>query len=257
MSFRISVISKVDMMEQKFSVISKIREFVNSNVSTGEFTPVITAHQPKLLQYFELGWENLPSSGKLSIPFVNVEGNLNPENDQFYTGTMGILTHPIYKDAVQNRRCIVIADAILVWNRIHAFLVFPKNKNRPFVMGGIWNQIKDPMTGRLKKTVSILTTVANGLFQDLGQNRAPLILNNFKLRVWMNSRHLSDVIHCMKPFDDKQFDAYPVDTAIVDPANKSLGFLQPIGPRIFTGNGRIPPKLESYASKMRRNKKKI
>ncbi len=251
MSFRISVISKVEMIERKFAVVSKIRAFTNANVSTGELTPVITAKLPKNLQFFELGWDSNHALEKFRIPYVCSEGHLNPENNQFYSGSMGIITHPDYREAIKSNRCVVVADAILVWNKLNAFLVYPKNKKRPFVMAGIWREFLDPISGRIRKSVAIITTVANEVFQELGQQRAPLILNNFKLRVWMNSRHLTDVVHCMKPFDSNQFNAYPIDASITNPVNKSLDLLQPIGPRLYEESQYVSSRLKSHVSERR------
>ncbi len=254
MSFRFSVITSVERIERKFSVISKIRDFTNYNVSTGELTPVITSNQPKSLQYFEFGWNANNALEQFRNPYVCAEGNLNPDNDQLYAGSMGIITHPEFKEAIKSRRCIVIADALLVWNKVNAFLVYPKNKKRPFVMAGIWNEFLDPLTGELRKSFAIITTVTNELFQDLEQNRAPLILNDFKLRVWMNGRHLTDVVHTMKPFDASLFNAYPIDKSIANPENKSITLLQPVGPRLYDEKSYVSPRLRSRASDRRSSK---
>ncbi len=254
MSFRFSVISQVEKIERKFAVFSKLKDFTNSNVAVGEFSPVITASQPKLLQFFKLGWNVNNTEETQKQTFVRAEGVLNPDNSQLYKGAMGIIHHPKFKEAIQSRRCVIVADALLVWNRLNAYLVYPKNKNRPFVMAGIWNSFLDPISGRLKNSYAIITTVANELFRDLGQDRAPLILNNFKLRVWMNSRHLSDVVHTMQPFDGSLFNAYPVDSGIENPINKSISFLQPIGPKLYEEKTNMLSRLAAKTSKRSRGR---
>ena len=133
-----------------------------------------------------------------------------------------ILDKPAFREAFQNRRCLVPANGFYEWKRtgrskqpIHIGM----QDDSLFAFAGIWDRWKDT-SGNLVETCSILTTTPNSLLADI-HNRMPVILQPQNYELWLDPgfKDLDTLTAMLKPFDPAQMKCYPVSTLVNSPAN--------------------------------------
>ncbi len=239
---RYSLISKLKVIEKKFNVdISEVeKDFqLNVNVSPGEKALVITNKNPEKAQLFTFGFTPQWAKKRMYIINARSEGDQNKENDPHYTGAKGIIQKPMFRKAIRSQRCLVIADAFIEGPEKEKlnkpYLVYSKNKKRPFAMAGIWDQWGDKTTGEEFHGFAILTTTPNGLIQKIGHHRSPVLLSPEDENQWLNTdAPLHAVTNLLHPFDASDFNAYPISNKIKSSRNKEIDLLKPIGERLIS-----------------------
>ncbi len=135
-----------------------------------------------------------------------------------------VLEKPVFREAFQNRRCLVPADGFYEWKRtgrskqpIHIGM----KDDSLFAFAGIWDRWKDA-SGNLFETCSILTTTPNSLLAEV-HDRMPVILKPENYELWLDPefKDLDTLSAMLKPFDPALMKCYPVSTLINSPANES------------------------------------
>jgi len=238
---RYVTLSSVQSIEKRFQVEAAPdvpdRLQPNANVSHGEYAPVITNDAPGTLQLQQFGFT--PRWAKKQFYMINArsEGDHNPDNDPRYTGAMGILQKPMFRQSIRDRRCLIIADAIIEGPRqeklTKPYLVYARNGIRPFALAGIWDEWVNPSTGEITRSFAILTTVSNRLMERIGHHRSPVMLHEKDEQTWINSdAELQDITALLRPYPEHFLNAYPISPAIRDPRANGSDLLQPIGQRI-------------------------
>jgi putative SOS response-associated peptidase YedK len=238
---RYVTISSVKSIEKRFQVEAApdvpSRLQPNANVSHGEYAPVITSDAPGTLQLQQFGFT--PRWAKKQFYMINArsEGDHNSDNDPRYTGAMGILQKPMFRQSIRDRRCLIVADAIIEGPRqeklTKPYLVYARNGLRLFAMAGIWDEWTNPSTGEITRSFAILTTVSNRLMERIGHHRSPVILHEENEQDWINpSTPLQDITALMRPYPEHLLNAYPISPAIRDPRVNGSDLLQPIGQRL-------------------------
>ena len=238
---RYVTLSSVQSIEKRFQVEAAPdvpdRLQPNANVSHGEYAPVITNDAPGTLQLQQFGFT--PRWAKKQFYMINArsEGDHNPDNDPRYTGAMGILQKPMFRQSIRDRRCLIIADAIIEGPRqeklTKPYLVYARNGIRPFALAGIWDEWMNPSTGEIIRSFAILTTVSNRLMERIGHHRSPVMLQEKDEQTWINSdAELQDITALLRPYPGHFLNAYPISPAIRDPRANGSDLLQPIGQRV-------------------------
>jgi len=238
---RYVTVSSVQAIEKRFNVQSTPEVTAawrpNANVSHGEQAPVIASDAPQTLQMQQFGFT--PRWAKKQFYMINArsEGDHNKEDDPRYRGAMGIIQKPMFRQSIRDRRCLILADAVIEGPKqeklTKPYLVYPRNGVRPFAMAGIWDEWADPKTGELIRSFAILTTVANTLLQTIGHHRSPVLLPEENEQAWLDlSTPLADITAMLGPFPSNAFNAYPISPEIRDPRVNGSDLLQPIDQRI-------------------------
>ncbi len=239
---RYTVITKMKVVEKRFQVdATEVKEHFthNVNVAPGDKAPVITSAEPHKLQLFNFGIS--PSWAKKRMYLINArsEGDHNKENDPNYKGSKGIIRKPSFRKPIRSQRCLVIADAFIEGpekERLNKpYLVYSKDKKRPFALAGIWDEWVDQSTGEVHQGFAIITTTPNALIQKLGHHRSPVIIEREDEHKWLDiNTPLHEVTSILKPFPPEDFNAYPISTDIKKAHNKDVSLLQPTGQRLVT-----------------------
>lgn len=238
---RYVTVSSVQAIEKRFNVQSTPEITAawrpNANVSHGEQAPVIASDAPQTLQMQQFGFT--PRWAKKQFYMINArsEGDHNKADDPRYTGAMGIIQKPMFRQSIRDRRCLILADAVIEGPKqeklTKPYLVYPRNGVQPFSMAGIWDEWADPQTGEVIRSFAILTTVANTLLQTIGHHRSPVVLQEEHEHAWLDlSTPLADITSMLGPFPSNAFNAYPISPEIRDPRVNGSDLLQPIGQRI-------------------------
>jgi putative SOS response-associated peptidase YedK len=215
----------------------------NYNLKSGDSSWIITNESPRLLQQFEFGLKGFRSVQ----PFLRAEGNRNPDNDPNYSGSNAIFLQPGINKLIRFRRCLVLADAFITGKPDSPYLVYLRNKKRPFCFAGIWNHTKAEETGADVFSFAIITTVANSFVASLGAIRMPVILEPDDEHRWLKpSASLSGILWLLHPYPVEKMNAYSVFSVLGEaPNNASL--VQPKGKPLFD---------ESFQLDMRRTWRK-
>jgi len=233
---RYIIVQTVQKIEKRFN-LAETPEDINYqpsyNVGPGKLAPVITSDKPKQLQMFEFGLTPHWSKKKMYLFNARSEGKRNQENDPNYKGAKDIITMPAFRKPIRSQRCLVIADAFYEGPALEKlskpYLVYLKNKQRPFAFAGIWDTWKDE-EGNDYNSFAIVTTVANKILQKIGHPRSPVILSPYQEQKWLNINiPLADAISMLHPYNPELMNAYPVSPSIKSPKNDSKELVEPIG----------------------------
>ena len=238
---RYILIQKASVLERRFGVIipDTINLVPSYNIGPGKFAPVITNERPHEIQLFRFGmtpsWMNRPTL----LINARAEGDHNSDNNPIYNGAKGIITKPAFRKPIRSQRCLIPADAFIEGpekeklNR--PFVVYLRDKVRPFAFAGIWDCWKNPVTSELIYSFSIITTVANEVTQKIQHHRSPVSLHPEDEKKWLSDTlPLSEVTRLLVPYPGELMNAYPIAPTIKNPAADDPGLIHPAGERIMT-----------------------
>lgn len=231
---RYVIISTVREIEKKFNAKLEFNLEPNYNVGVGQKAPIITAKDPHQIVSSHFGFTPSWSDKKTYIINARAEGDHNRENDPKFKGSKGILKKPFFRKAIRSQRCLVLADAFIEGTTKeklnHPFLVYLRNKERPFAMAGIYDVWEDKSNNENYSSFAIITCQPNALMQKLPHHRMPVILNpEDQFRYLSNSTPLSEATELLKPFESKKMNAYPISSEIKSPKNNNRSLLSPNG----------------------------
>lgn len=141
-----------------------------------------------------------------------------------------LLEKPSFRQAVQRRRCLVLADGFYEWQKFpekqpsipHYF--FLKEK-KPFFFAGLWDQWLSP-EGEKMTTCTIITGEPNDLVRPV-HDRMPVIFDQKSAWAWMDPTAQSPALQSMlKPFPANEMDSYPVSLLVNQAAVESPQLVQ-------------------------------
>ena len=223
---RYVTVSTVQTIESRFQVqaapdvSAQWRPNANSATARPRRSSPVTARAPCRCSNLV----SLPRWAKKQFYMINArsEGDHNKEDRPEYTGAMGILQKPMFRQSIRDRRRIVIADAFIEGPRqeklTKPYLVYARHGRRPFGLAGIWDEWANPATGEITRSFAILTTVANELMQAIGHHRSPIVLDEEQEQAWVDlSTPLSDITGMLRPCPAAKLNAYPISPDIRDP----------------------------------------
>lgn len=200
-------------------------DFTNPNLGIGDPAQVVFQGRWKELKLFKFG---LIRPGTTSTPVLNVrpEGRKNQNDDWNFREMMDIVNDSIYLPYGMKKRCIVVADAMIINEDIQRpFLVYPRDKKRPFSLAGIC----DPET----ETFALVEIYGNALFQWLDQSRSPVVMGKRDERAWLEDRASIGIYKYLHPINYTQLNPYPISPTVSDQTIKDLKILNPVAPKLL------------------------
>lgn len=224
----------IELFLKRFGVKKPVDISVQSNfnVAPGDLAYVITNDKPDELQALQFGLT--PKWAKKQMYLINArsEGDFNKEDDILYSGKMGIVDKPAFRDSIQSRRCIVIANGYIEGpqkEKLNKPYLIAKEEYELFAFAGIWDKWTDRNTGKIVNSFSIITTVSNKATTEIGHNRSPVILNRRDERKWLDTNlPLEAVLHLLHPYPGDDFNIKPISIQIKDPKRKVSDLFLPI-----------------------------
>lgn len=230
------MVQKAELLEKRFEaqVPAAFSFEPNYNIGPGQYAPVVVGTQPRVLQLFRFGLS--PCWAKKDMMLINAraEGDHNRDDSALYTGARGIIEKPAFRRPIRSQRCLIPADAFIegtIAEKLSKpFVVYLRNKVRPFALAGIWDVWKNQETGAEVHGFAIVTTAGNELMRAIPHHRMPVILDPADEAVWLNPQApLYKITRLLKPFDANLMNAYPVDPAIKSPKASGAGLIKPVG----------------------------
>ena len=215
------------------------------SVCCADYSYVITSENPNVLQVLKFGMTPFFSKEPMSLVNARAEGDKNSCNYPDYNGSKAIFLQTAFKKPIQSQRCLVIADAYYEWSgQNKPYLVFLRDKNRPFAFAGIYDRWIDPESKEIVTSFAIITTVANSLLQSIGVKRMPVILSRSEEAYWVkSSNHLSDVLVLLNPYPAENMNAYPVSEMVNTDGVNDPAILNPVGEKLQKEF--VPMRVES------------
>ena len=146
-------------------------------------TPIIIDKNPSIIEHFN--WGLIPSWAK---------------DDQIKSMTLNAKIEtldqkPAFRDVMVNR-CLVIANGFYEWQWLDSkgknkikYEIGIEEKNL-FAFAGLYSIWENPMSGEIKNTYTIVTTIANPLMAEIHniKKRMPVILHPNDEEKWLNNQ---------------------------------------------------------------------
>ena len=138
---------------------------------------------------------------------------------------------PMFRDAYAKRRCIIPIDAFYEWKTVEGqrtkqpFAIARANE-KPFGLGGIWENWKIPGTDDWLRTFAIITTPANVTVSPI-HDRMPLMIDPSNAERWLGpDLDPHDILE--NEFPPDQLKAWPISTRVNSPKNDDAGIIGPL-----------------------------
>jgi putative SOS response-associated peptidase YedK len=137
-----------------------------------------------------------------------------------------VLRKPSFRSSIMDRRCLVLADGFFEWRQAggkkYPYYIRLKGADA-FAIAGIWDEWKSG--GGARRTFSLLTTEANPMMARIHntKKRMPAMLRREDERRWLEKGLGADDIRSMlRPYDDKEMEAWTVSRLITSKGNKNV-----------------------------------
>jgi len=188
------------------------------NVAPSHLLRVIARNEDQPPEARDMRWGLVPFWDKSEKPKI---APINAKSEE-------ITAKPMFRQAVQKRRCLVPADGFFEWKRLSEDLKQPYliglADSRPFYFAGIF----EPGNETRPATVALLTTRPNALMEAI-HTRMPVILNGESAKAWLRAGPLSpdELGRLTSPFPAEQMHAVPVSKLVNNPRNDSADLLVP------------------------------
>lgn len=170
-----------------------------------------------------LQWSLLPYWSKertLKYPTLNARGETIAEKASF-------------KKPFERSRCIVPNTGFYEWKKIgkekEPYLIFLKD-NDVAGFAGLWDRWKDPLTGEIIESCTIITTEANELVHPI-HDRMPVFLDPKDFDEWLDpdNNDTRGLQRFIRPYDADLMDCYKVSKDVGSVKNNYPELIKAIG----------------------------
>ncbi|TGE20527.1 SOS response-associated peptidase [Hymenobacter aquaticus] len=220
---RYTFTTPVPVIEERFDARFSDALPPTYNAAPSQQLPIITNTEPGQIQLFR--WGLVPGwvkDVKAAPKPINARAETLPEK-------------PSFRQLLQRRRCLVLADSFYEWQQTAPAGKGPKTPHRillrneqPFAFAGLWDEWVDRTSGEVVPTFTIITTEPNELMSQL-HNRMPVILPDRQAELtWLDDAQ-STAAHqaLLRPYASNLMQEYVVSTLVNSPANNDPAVLAP------------------------------
>ncbi len=231
------LLSKLETIAHRFGVSARPRLEWDGNrmVSEGTESLILTQQHPKELVMST--WGMIPSWSKQKVSYLmaRAEGKKNPHDDPQYSRSKAIFMQPAFKRPLFTRRCAIIADAYVESDHAkQPWLVYLRDRQRPFAMAGLYDIWIDPVTRAEHHTFTLITVPGNALSRELSSTRMPVILPRGRETDWLKDhRSLTDILGMLRIYPVEKMNAYPLSSALFTSTQVSPDMMLPAGDRLY------------------------
>ncbi len=143
-----------------------------------------------------------------------------------------VAERPAFRDALRQRRCLVLADGFYEWQRTGARkrpMRAVLRTGEPFAFAGLWSVWKDPDGNRIP-SCAIITTATNDLLKPV-HDRMPVVLPKQMEQLWLDPA-IEDpdmLASVLIPYPDEAMEVYEVADLVNSAANDGPEVIEPVG----------------------------
>lgn len=196
---------KIDMtreeLEKRFGAkIDQPEEYTTGN-RINAFSlprlPVICSHDPGTISL--LTWGLIPfwvkdrkQAGDIRVKTFNAKSETLAEK-------------PSFRGSLNRKRCLVLANGFYEWHTAEKAKIpyYIGLRNQPaFALAGLYDQWKDPETGEMLNTFTVITTRANPMMEEIHnlKKRMPVILRPDAEQLWLDLKTEPDKHGIFEPY---------------------------------------------------------
>jgi putative SOS response-associated peptidase YedK len=146
----------------------------------------------------------------------------------------GIDTKPSFREAFEQRRCLIPADGFYEWKKLDAktkqpYAIMPIGEE-PFAFAGLWERWKDPASGEIVRSCSIVTGEPNELVAPI-HNRMPVILDRATRSAWLGETpaERAELMVLLRPFPAERMRAYTIGPRVGNVRNDDPSLIEAAG----------------------------
>lgn len=177
--------------------------------------PVII-DQTKTIHLFS--WGLIPNWVKTPVEAVTIS------NSTINARAETIFKKPSFRESARERRCLVLIDGFFEHHHKNG-KAFPYRirlgNDEPMTVAGLWDEWTDQSSGLVRRTYSVVTTVANGLMARIHNNpkasegpRMPLILPKAMEEDWLKPIHKKAdqelIASLAQPYAESEMESFTV-----------------------------------------------
>ncbi|PZR57104.1 MAG: hypothetical protein DLM50_06545 [Candidatus Meridianibacter frigidus] len=209
---RYSLTQRLEVLEEIFKAQARALRLKRAvyNIAPSQPILAITQEEPGAIEELTWGME----VGRESQPprlIVNAKAETLEQR-------------PLFADALQYRRCVILADGFYEWET-RAGTRYPRyyrlRNGKPFAFAGVYQQTLGESPNR---RAVIITSEANALVSQT-HDRMPVILSDPKQ--WLAAGDPK----ILKPFPSDAMESFPVDPIVNAPENDTEACIRPCQPK--------------------------
>lgn len=200
--------------------IEESSEYPLFNIAPSQKAPVIRINAKGRRAVGYVRWGLIPSwtRGKPKTQPINARSE-------------SAVTSPMFRQAMERRRCLVPADGFYEWKGAkppkQPYFIHRKDEGL-FAMAGIWERWKPENSSEPIDTFAILTTEPNELMRSI-HNRMPVILAEKDFDQWLDrNTPIEKVKELLAPCPSDPLLATPVQSTVNSPRNTGPECIEPI-----------------------------
>ncbi|MGI6449660.1 MAG: SOS response-associated peptidase [Desulfitobacteriia bacterium] len=215
---RFTLTLSIQEVAEILNVVGEIDWTPKYNIAPGQEVPVVVSDGQNRLELFQWGL----------IPYWAKEQTIGSKMINARAETIDI--KPSFKHCLSRQRCLIPASGFYEWKKEGRSKIpyfFKLNNHKLFCFAGIWDVWKSS-EGKIIKTCSIITTVANELMSPI-HNRMPVILEQEKEGIWQKPS-LTDPLKLkslLTPYPAELMNTYQVSTYVNSIYNDSSKCIEP------------------------------
>lgn len=211
--FQLSVKGKT--ISERFNVEVFDEKYKPSyNCAPGQYLPVITNDNPKILQWFFWGF-----TPAWAVNRADIKPQINGRSESLDTKAS-------FKQAAQQRRCLIPASGFYEWQTKgpkQPFHIYLKNSDL-FTFAGIWESYQTAK-GESINSFCIITKAATQQMSTI-HHRMPVMLNQNNERDWLLADTEEKRLELYSTISDDDLGFNPVSTRVNDIRNNDETLLK-------------------------------
>ncbi|MBI1193159.1 MAG: SOS response-associated peptidase [Bacteroidetes bacterium] len=206
------------------------------NIAPTRNSPVLTAEKPFEFQFYRWGlipfWAKDPSIG---LKMINARQDTLAEK-------------PAFRNALQQRRCLVIADSwyewVVVGHRKQPYRILRKDREA-FAFAGLWeswNPAAHAETRVPEQTIHSFTIITAPALKSIASihDRMPALLLPSVERNWLDpTRSATEAMELLQPYPETELEYYPVSEAVNNARNEDPRLIEAQVPRSHPETGTL------------------
>ncbi len=216
MCFTIEIHLTRKAIEERFSVDTSALYDFDYNYFYKAFSnpliPVIAGDSPEETKLME--WGLIPGWTKDRQKAGEIrKGTYNARAESIHE-------KPSFREPLLKGRCLVLAHGFFEWQHVKGAKIpwYIKLKNdAPFAFAGLYDRWRDPDSGEILSTCSLITTRANPLMERIHntKKRMPVILTPGSEKEWISGDiSLHKARQLLLPLDESELHAHTVSPAL-------------------------------------------
>ncbi|MCC5928154.1 MAG: SOS response-associated peptidase family protein [Cyclobacteriaceae bacterium] len=222
MSIRLILTGDVPHLENEFQATFNFGFLPSYNIAMNGNTAGVCCDEPSVLQNLKWGFRHFSSAGNASLFFTAFSRELP--------------SHQAYRIAVRTQRCLIPANAFILWIRHPGektpYVVY--NKGQQWMsLAGIFERHTDPHSGITDTHFALITTAANRRLRPYSSFMPAIIRPSLRRKYLNTATHLKDIMQMLRPFESDVMNLFPISREIEDTGKDERRLVMPVGQRVY------------------------